>query len=122
MQATSSRMAIMASQKRSSSSRLLLSVGSCIVTVLVQAKSGAVRSLVQLTLEARLSNAVTSVWAYVGKTVWPDPLSTFYPHPAIVTREYGIPGVVGTLDATKRIPDGARVEIDGAAGTVRVLE
>ena len=42
-------------------------------------------------------------------------------HPAIVTREYGIPGVVGTLNATKKIPDGARVEIDGTAGTVRVL-
>lgn len=43
-------------------------------------------------------------------------------HPAIVTREYGIPGVVGTREATKRIPDGARVEIDGDAGTVTVLQ
>lgn len=42
-------------------------------------------------------------------------------HPAIVTREYGIPGVVGTREATRRIPDGARVEIDGDAGTVTVL-
>jgi phosphohistidine swiveling domain-containing protein len=42
-------------------------------------------------------------------------------HPAIVTREYRIPGVVGTRDATLRIPDGARVEIDGDAGTVVVL-
>jgi phosphohistidine swiveling domain-containing protein len=42
-------------------------------------------------------------------------------HPAIVAREYSIPGVVGTKDATTRIPDGSRVEVDGAAGTVRVL-
>jgi rifampicin phosphotransferase len=42
-------------------------------------------------------------------------------HPAIVSREYGIPGVVGTREATRIIPDGARVEIDGATGTVRVL-
>jgi pyruvate,water dikinase len=42
-------------------------------------------------------------------------------HPAIVSREYGIPGVVGTRDATTRIPDGAQVEVDGDAGTVRVL-
>jgi phosphohistidine swiveling domain-containing protein len=42
-------------------------------------------------------------------------------HPAIVSREYGIPGVVGTRDATTRIPDGAHVEVDGDAGTVRVL-
>lgn len=42
-------------------------------------------------------------------------------HAAIVAREYGIPGVVGSRDATKVIPDGARVEIDGTAGEVRVL-
>lgn len=42
-------------------------------------------------------------------------------HPAIVSREYGIPGVVGTRTATQVIPDGARVEIDGDSGTVRVL-
>jgi pyruvate,water dikinase len=42
-------------------------------------------------------------------------------HPAIVSREYGIPGVVGTLDATMLIPDGALVEVDGTAGEVRVL-
>lgn len=42
-------------------------------------------------------------------------------HPAIVSREYGIPGVVGCRDATKLIPDGAMVELDGDAGTVRVI-
>jgi pyruvate,water dikinase len=42
-------------------------------------------------------------------------------HAAIVSREYGIPGVVGCRDATRRIPDGARVEVDGGAGEVRVL-
>lgn len=42
-------------------------------------------------------------------------------HPAIVSREYGIPGVVGARDATTRIPDGATVEVDGDAGTVKVL-
>jgi pyruvate,water dikinase len=42
-------------------------------------------------------------------------------HPAIVCREYGIPGVVGTRNGTALIPDGARVEIDGDAGVVRIL-
>jgi phosphohistidine swiveling domain-containing protein len=42
-------------------------------------------------------------------------------HPAIVSREYGIPGVVGTRDATDRIPDGVRVRVDGDAGQVTVL-
>jgi rifampicin phosphotransferase len=42
-------------------------------------------------------------------------------HAAIVAREYGIPGVVGTRDATAQIPDGARVRVDGSAGHVTVL-
>jgi pyruvate,water dikinase len=42
-------------------------------------------------------------------------------HSAIVAREYGIPGVVGTRDATTRIADGARVRVDGDAGEVTVL-
>ena len=42
-------------------------------------------------------------------------------HAAIVAREYGIPGVVGTRDATTVIPDGARVRVDGASGEVSVL-
>jgi pyruvate,water dikinase len=41
-------------------------------------------------------------------------------HAAIVAREYGIPGVVGTRDATERIPDGAIVRVDGDAGEVGV--
>lgn len=43
-------------------------------------------------------------------------------HAAIVAREYGIPGVVGSRDATKVIPDGAQVRIDGTAGEVTVLQ
>jgi pyruvate,water dikinase len=42
-------------------------------------------------------------------------------HSAIVAREYGIPGVVGTREATERIADGARVRVDGDAGEVTVL-
>jgi pyruvate,water dikinase len=42
-------------------------------------------------------------------------------HAAIVSREYGIPGVVGTRDATERIDDGTLVRVDGDAGTVTVL-
>lgn len=43
-------------------------------------------------------------------------------HAAIVTREYGIPGVVGTRDATKRIADGDMVRVDGDSGEVTVLK
>jgi phosphohistidine swiveling domain-containing protein len=42
-------------------------------------------------------------------------------HSAIVAREYGIPGVVGTRDATERVADGVRVRVDGSAGEVAVV-
>ena len=42
-------------------------------------------------------------------------------HAAIVAREYGIPSVVGTREATSLIPDGARVRVDGTKGEVTVL-
>lgn len=42
-------------------------------------------------------------------------------HSAIVAREYGIPGVVGTREATRRLNDGQRVRVDGTAGEVTVL-
>ena len=42
-------------------------------------------------------------------------------HAAIVSREFGLPGVVGCRDATALIPDGARVRVDGATGEVVVI-
>jgi pyruvate,water dikinase len=39
-----------------------------------------------------------------------------------VAREFGIPAVVGTTDATLRIPDGARVVVDGDRGIVTIEE
>jgi pyruvate,water dikinase len=40
-------------------------------------------------------------------------------HLASLARERGIPMVLGVLDATRRIPDGAQVAVDGVAGVVR---
>ena len=37
-------------------------------------------------------------------------------HAAIVAREYGIPAVMGTGDATRRLTDGQRVRVDGTRG------
>jgi pyruvate,water dikinase len=42
-------------------------------------------------------------------------------HSAVVAREYGIPAVVGAGAATTAIRDGDVVEVDGDAGTVRVV-
>jgi pyruvate,water dikinase len=40
-------------------------------------------------------------------------------HLASLARERGLPMVLGVRDATQRIPDGARVAVDGVAGIVR---
>jgi pyruvate, water dikinase len=42
-------------------------------------------------------------------------------HLASLARERGIPMVLGVLDATLHIPDGAQVAVDGVVGTVRWL-
>jgi pyruvate,water dikinase len=42
-------------------------------------------------------------------------------HAAIVSREYGIPCVVGTAIATQVVKTGDRIRVDGRAGTVQVL-
>jgi pyruvate,water dikinase len=42
-------------------------------------------------------------------------------HAAIVSREYGIPCVVGTAIATQVVKTGMRIRVDGRAGTVLVL-
>ena len=41
-------------------------------------------------------------------------------HAAIVCRELGVPCAVSVVDATRRIPDGATISIDGATGTVTI--
>jgi len=42
-------------------------------------------------------------------------------HGSIVSREYGIPAVVGTGSATRRIAHGQKIHVDGDAGTVEIL-
>jgi pyruvate,water dikinase len=42
-------------------------------------------------------------------------------HAVIVSRELGIPCVVSVTGATKIIPDGAEIEVDGTSGTVTIL-
>ncbi len=42
-------------------------------------------------------------------------------HAAIVSREFGIPCIVGTKNASKILRDGDRVEVDATKGTVKVL-
>ena len=42
-------------------------------------------------------------------------------HPAVVSREFGIPAVVGTRTGTQAIKTGQRVRLNGASGLVEIL-
>ena len=58
----------------------LLTIASSAVTYQAQ-KTGAVRSLAQVTLAYRLDNAVVTVTAYLGKLFWPARMAVIYPMP-----------------------------------------
>ena len=64
--------------------------------------------------------AWTSLFAMASAVVTDvgGPLS----HSSIVAREYGIPAVLGTGVATRRIRSGQSVRVDGDAGTVTLLD
>lgn len=42
-------------------------------------------------------------------------------HPAVVAREFGIPAVVGTSNATQRIKTGDRIRVNGSTGIVEIM-
>jgi pyruvate,water dikinase len=43
-------------------------------------------------------------------------------HGSLVAREYGIPAVVGVVDATTRIHTGQHIRVHGTAGYVEILD
>ena len=43
-------------------------------------------------------------------------------HAALVAREYRIPAVLGVKDVMTQLKDGQLVEVDGTAGTIRLLD
>lgn len=57
-----------------------LVLGSVVITLWAQQKSGAVASLESLPLSLRLQNTAVAYVAYLGKFLWPTNLSPIYPH------------------------------------------
>ncbi|MEW2492405.1 PEP/pyruvate-binding domain-containing protein [Streptomyces nodosus] len=43
-------------------------------------------------------------------------------HTAITGRKFGIPTIVGVPDATRKIPEGSLIEVDGSTGSVVILD
>ena len=65
---------------------LLLAFAFCMVTLWAQNTGGAMSSLQKAKFAERLSNALVSYVAYLGKIIWPVDLAFFYPY------EYSLPG------------------------------
>ncbi len=72
-------------------------------------------------LVTRTTNPAWTPLIGVAKAVVTDIGSTVC-HAAIVSREYGIPCIVGTDNATKVIKDGEKIEVDASEGMVRKLQ
>jgi hypothetical protein len=68
---------------------LVLSAVSCAITFHAQSGFGAVSPLEHIPFGSRISNALVSYVAYLGKAAWPASLSVYYPHPAL--SDSGIP-------------------------------
>ncbi|MEE8476388.1 MAG: tetratricopeptide repeat protein [Myxococcota bacterium] len=63
---------------------LAVSLASIAITYIVQARWGNVTQVDAIPAPLRLANAVVSYVRYLGKTLWPLELSSFYPYPNIL--------------------------------------
>jgi len=62
---------------------LILAIMISIITILAEGKAGALKPLDLYPLDVRVTNALVSYVAYMGKTVWPTNLAVYYPHPGM---------------------------------------
>jgi tetratricopeptide (TPR) repeat protein len=59
----------------------LLTIAASSITFIVQKTTGAVGSTAAFPWGARLANTLVSYCCYIGKLLWPENLSVFYPYP-----------------------------------------
>src|SRR6266545_4219540 len=71
--------------------------------------------------EVLVAQATTPAWTplFARAVAVVTDSGTLAAHASLVAREYGIPAVVGTGDATARLHDGQVVTVDGGAGTIQ---
>lgn len=74
--------------------------------------------------EILVAKATTPAWTplFIRAAAVVTDGGTLAAHASLVAREYGIPAVVGTTDATTRLRTGDLVTVDGSAGTVQHAE
>ncbi len=59
---------------------IVLSAGVSVVTFVVQRNGGVMHTLGSVPFQDRVSNALVSYARYIGKLIWPEPLSVLYPY------------------------------------------
>ncbi|WP_263139088.1 PEP/pyruvate-binding domain-containing protein [Pseudomonas sp. RIT-PI-AD] len=97
--------------------------------------SGVVRGIARVVLDPQQAIASTEDMILVARETDPGWLflmltakgivverGTMLSHTAITSRKFGIPSVVSLANATRLIPDGALIEINGTSGAVTLLE
>ena len=62
-----------------------LSAAACWITIQAQQGKGAVSSLERFPIIVRVANALVSYVKYITKTIWPDNLAVYYPHPGMAS-------------------------------------
>ncbi len=60
---------------------LVMSVASCVLTILAQHAGGAMRDLQHVSYTQRIANAIVAYGEYLRQAVWPSDLAVFYPYP-----------------------------------------
>jgi tetratricopeptide (TPR) repeat protein len=75
---------------------LVLSMVACVVIYTTQQQSGA-GSMLELPIGIRLQNGVLAYAIYLRKTVWPDDLAVFYPHPGEGISQTSVAAAAGFL-------------------------
>ena len=63
---------------------VILVIALCVLTYWAQKEGGLVLGLHVMPLDLRLANALLSYAGYIGKTIWPQSLGVYYPHPETV--------------------------------------
>ncbi|MBI4556114.1 MAG: tetratricopeptide repeat protein [Candidatus Hydrogenedentes bacterium] len=69
---------------------MALATASCVITYLVQQRSGAMRTFEVMPLTLRLANAASAYLVYLLKTAWPVGLVAYYPHPGVLPWWQGV--------------------------------
>ncbi len=72
----------------------IMSLLSCIITISVQHKGGAVATMQGITLPMRFATACVACVNYLWKTIWPHHLAAMYPYPV---RQNPLTGIVYTI-------------------------